>query len=104
MLEIVCRRSVCWVWKSGKEHGSFRSCGRRFAKSVSVVGTHPTSRLETRTKESIICASRFPGMEGGGMKVMGAKHAQHLPILVPPGLKDLSRSINGGTRKMVNYA
>ena len=64
-----------------------------------------TTRLETRTKESNICASLGVANRQGVMKVRGERPQGC--ILDRSGSfceKDLSRSVSVGTRKMVNYA
>jgi hypothetical protein len=98
--------------------GSIRRCprcpsgARRLAASRSV--THPT-RLETRTKESNMCASQWDSNKPRGAMKAKAVHsgspswdpssggAHQRPVLSSP---EVGRSVSAhvGTRKMVNYA
>ncbi len=63
-----------------------------------------TTRLETRTKESNICASLGVANRQGVMKVRGESRKAHPRPIWILREKDLSRSVSVGTRKMVNYA
>jgi len=60
------------------------------------------SRLETRTKESTLYASVRVEKLIRGMKVKGVQ--PYGVNIDRPGMKGLSMSISGRTRKMVNYA
>ena len=60
------------------------------------------SRLETRTKESTLYASVRVEKLIRGMKVKGVQPQGD--NIDRPGMKGLSMSISGRTRKMVNYA
>ena len=60
------------------------------------------SRLETRTKESTLYASVRVEKLIRGMKVKGVQPQGG--NIDRPGMKGLSMSISGRTRKMVNYA
>jgi hypothetical protein len=107
------RRTLCVGVGSGRDVSYGGSVGgRRLAASRSV--THPT-RLETRTKESNMCASQwvlnrpmgamkakvgFTSSESGSLSSEGAHRR---PVLSDSSV-GRSVSVHVGTRKMVNYA
>lgn len=85
--------------------GSYKKYESTFFLYLPFWNTNFMSRLETRTKESIIIASSLVFKLKCVMKVMDVKY---LYTATSTGLaslkKDSSNSNDGGTRKMVNYA